>query len=42
MKIVVKEREFIMDKFQLEGSFKECVNKINEIINKELLTLNSK
>ena len=31
MKIVVKEREFIMDKFQLEGIFKECVNKIKDI-----------
>ena len=31
MKIVVKEREFIMDKFKLEGNFKECVNKIKDI-----------
>ena len=31
MKIIVKEREFIMDKFQLEGNFKECVNKIKDI-----------
>ena len=31
MKIIVKEREFIMDKFQLEGSFKECVNRVKNI-----------
>ena len=31
MKIIVKEREFIMDQYKLEGSFKECVNKIKDI-----------
>ena len=31
MKIVVKEREFIIDKFQLEGNYTEFVNKIKDV-----------
>ena len=31
MKIVIKEREFIMDKFQLEGEFSDILSKVKNI-----------
>ena len=31
MKIVVKEREFIIDKFQLEGEFSDILSKVKNI-----------
>ena len=34
MKIVVKEREFIMDKFQLEGEFSDILSRVKNIHNR--------